>query len=130
VLPRQGHLDAAYHIFSYLRSRIVFDPKEPILDVRVFRTDTDWTDFYGSNVVKELPPHMPKPKGKHVITSCFVDANHAGNVVTRQSHTHTAILLYVNYAPVQWYSKHQNTVEESSSFGREFVALSHFLFMR
>jgi hypothetical protein len=63
---------------------------------------------------------MPEPKGKSVITSCFVDANHAGNVVTRRSHT--GILLYVNNAPVQWYSKRQNTVE-SSSFGSEFVAL-------
>jgi Reverse transcriptase (RNA-dependent DNA polymerase) len=124
ALPRQGHLDAAYHIFAYLRkhengARIVFDPKEPVVDIRAFNTDTDWTDFYG-NVVEELPPRMPEPKGKPVMTSCFVDANHAGNVVTRRSHT--GILLYVNNAPVQWYSKRQNTVE-SSSFGSEFVAL-------
>jgi hypothetical protein len=124
ALPRQGHLDAAYHIFAYLRkhengARIVFDSKEPVVDIRAFNTNTDWTDFYG-NVTEELPPRMPEPKGKHVITSCFVDANHAGNVVTRRSHT--GILLYVNNAPVQWYSKRQNTVE-SSSFGSEFVAL-------
>jgi hypothetical protein len=121
---RQGHLNAAYHIFAYLRkhengARIVFDPKEPVVDVRAFNTNADWTDFYGK-VVEELPPRMPEPKGKSVITSCFVDANHAGNVVTRRSHT--GILLYVNNAPVQWYSKRQNTVE-SSSFGSEFVAL-------
>jgi hypothetical protein len=124
ALPRQGHLDAAYHIFAYLRkhdngARIVFDPKEPVVDIRAFNTDTDWTDFYGT-VVEEMPPRMPEPKGKPVMTSCFVDANHAGNVVTRRSHT--GILLYVNNAPVQWYSKRQNTVE-SSSFGSEFVAL-------
>ena len=41
-------------------------------------------------------------------------------MLTRRSHT--GILLYVNNAPVQWYSKRQNTVE-SSSFGSEFVAL-------
>ena len=64
---------------------------------------------------------MPKPKGKPVITSCFVDANHAGNVVTRRSYS--GILLYVNKnAPFVWYSKRQNTVE-SSSFGSKFVAL-------
>jgi hypothetical protein len=124
ALPRQGHLNAAYHIFAYLRkhengARIVFDPKEPVVDVQAFNTNADWTDFYGK-VVEELPPRMPEPKGKSVITSCFVDANHAGNVVTRRSHT--GILLYVNNAPVQWYSKRQNTVE-SSSFGSEFVAL-------
>jgi hypothetical protein len=50
----------------------------------------------------ELPPScMPEPKGKSVITSCFVDANHSGNVVSRQSHT--GILLCVNNALVLWY---------------------------
>ena len=124
ALPRQGHLSAAYHIFAYLKkhengARIVFDPKEPIVDARAFNTNADWSDFYG-NVAEELPPRMPEPKGKPVITSCFVDANHAGNVVTRRSHS--GILLYVNNAPIVWYSKRQNTVE-SSSFGSEFVAL-------
>ena len=124
AFPRQGHLNAAYHIFAYLRkhqngARIVFDPREPLVDVRAFNTNADWTDFYGE-VFEEVPPRMPEPKGKHVSTSCFVDANHAGNVVTRRSHT--GILIYVNNAPIIWYSKRQNTVE-SSSFGSEFVAL-------
>jgi hypothetical protein len=99
---------------SYLKkhkngARIVFDPREPQVDLQAFNTDADWSDFYGK-VVEELPPHMPEPKGKPVMTSCFVDANHAGNIVTRRSHT--GILLYVNNAPVQWYSKRQNTVLE------------------
>ena len=51
---------------------------------------------------------------------CFVDANHAGNVVTRRSHT--GILIFVQNAPIIWYSKKQNTVE-TSSFGSEFVAM-------
>ena len=53
-------------------------------------------------------------------TSCFVDANHAGNVITRRSHT--GILIYVQKAPIIWFSRRQNTVE-SSRFGSEFVAL-------
>jgi hypothetical protein len=63
---------------------------------------------------------MPKPLGKPVCISCFVDANHAGNVITCRSHT--GILIYVQNAPIIWFSKRQNTVE-SSSFGSEFVAL-------
>jgi hypothetical protein len=63
---------------------------------------------------------MPTPLGKPVCISCFVDANHAGNVITRRSHT--GILIYVQNAPIIWFSKRQNTVE-SSSFGSEFVAL-------
>lgn len=50
----------------------------------------------------------------------FVDADHAGNKVTR--HSHTGILIYLNCAPIIWYSKAQNTVE-SSTFGSEFVAM-------
>ena len=53
-------------------------------------------------------------------TSAFVDANHAGNVVTRRSHT--GIILYVQNAPIMWFSKRQNTVE-TSTFGSELVAL-------
>ena len=124
ALPRRGHLEALYHIFAYLKkhengARIVFDPKTPNIDERVFNADADWRDFYG-DVTEELPPNMPEAKGKPVMISCFVDANHAGNMMTRRSHT--GILVYVQNAPILWFSKRQNTVE-SSSFGSEFVAL-------
>jgi hypothetical protein len=49
-----------------------------------------------------------------------VDADHAGDQVTRRSVT--GILLYVNNTPLKWYSKRQNTVE-SSTYGAELVAL-------
>ena len=124
ALPRRGHMEAAYHIFAYLKKhdnggRIVFDSKTPQIDERAFNVDADWTDFYG-DVSEELPPKMPEPKGKSVCISCFVDANHAGNVITRRSHT--GVLIFVQNAPIIWFSKRQNTVE-SSSFGSEFVAL-------
>ena len=51
--------------------------------------------------------------------SCFVDADHAGSQATRRSQT--GVLIYVNCAPILWYSKRQNTVE-TSTFGSEFVA--------
>jgi hypothetical protein len=63
---------------------------------------------------------MPEPKRKSLTISCFVDAYHAGNVITRRSHT--GIIVYVQNAPIIWSSKRQNTVE-ASSFGSEFVAL-------
>ena len=52
--------------------------------------------------------------------SVFVDADHAGDKVTRRSHS--GILIYLNNAPIDWYSKKQNTVE-SSTFGSEFIAM-------
>jgi hypothetical protein len=125
ALPRRGHLEAVYHIFAYLKkhhngARVVFDPKTPDIDERVFNSSADWRDFYG-DVCEELLPNMPEPKGKCVNTSCFVDAYHAGNVIARQSHT-AGIIIYVQNAPVVWFSKRKNTVE-SSRFGSEFVAL-------
>jgi hypothetical protein len=51
--------------------------------------------------------------------TCFVDADHAGCQVTRRSHT--GVLIYVNRAPILWYSKRQNTVE-TSTFGSKYVA--------
>jgi hypothetical protein len=51
---------------------------------------------------------------------CFVNADHAGNLVTRRSQS--GILLFVNRAPIIWYSKRQNTVE-TSTFGSELVTL-------
>jgi hypothetical protein len=63
---------------------------------------------------------MPTPLGNPVEIHCFVDADHAGNLVTRRSHT--GIIIFLNRSPTLWYSKRQNTVE-SSTFGSEFVAL-------
>ena len=59
---------------------------------------------------------MPEPLGLPVNIYTFVDANHAGNVVTRRSHT--AILLFVQNSPTAWLSWRQNAVKTST-----FVAL-------
>jgi hypothetical protein len=123
--PREGHLEAVYHIFAYLKKHnkmaLVFDPKSVTLDESGFANvpTKAWHEFYG-DVVEELPPRCPKPLGRAVDITCFVDADHAGNVITRRSHT--GILIFVQNAPILWFSKKQNTVE-SSSFGSEFVAL-------
>ena len=64
--------------------------------------------------------NMPEPRGKPIQINCFVDADHAGNKVTRQSHT--GIIIYGNMAPIYWFSNRQNTVE-SSTFASELVSL-------
>ena len=63
---------------------------------------------------------MPEPRGNYVTTSCFVDADLAGNKVTRRSQT--GVLIFVNQAPIHYYSKKQPTVE-ISTFGAEFCAM-------
>ena len=63
---------------------------------------------------------MPPPRGHAVLTHCFVDSDHAGDKVTRRSHK--GLLLFVNRAPVVWYSKRQNMVE-TSTFSSKFIAM-------
>ena len=63
---------------------------------------------------------MPEPRGKEVVMSCFVDADHAGCRETRRSHSE--IIIYVNHAPILWFSKRQNTVE-ASTYGSELLAM-------
>ena len=89
-----------------------------ILDESVF-IPGDWKDFYG-DIVEEDPPDMPVPLGNAVNMACFVDADHAGNKITRRSHT--GILIFLQNAPILAFSKRQNTCE-SSSYGSELVAM-------
>ena len=52
--------------------------------------------------------------------SVFVDANLAGNQKNRRSQT--GVLIFLNKAPILWYSKRQASVE-ASTFGAEFCAM-------
>jgi len=89
TLPREEHLEAVYHIFSYLKghenSRLVFDAACPDMYDRRF-TAVDWSDFY-PDAANKLPPGMPEPRGMPIKISCFVDTDHAGNLATRCSQT-------------------------------------------
>lgn len=120
--PREGHLDQMFHIFAYLkkynRSTVAFDWTKPQLDESKF-TKCDWTENY-PDAKEPIPTNIPEPRGKSVVTTCFVDADHAGCRLTRRSHT--GVVIFVNRAPILWFSKRQNTVE-SSTFGSESVAM-------
>ena len=88
------------------------------VDNGVFRV-ADWGDFF-PDADPLIPNSCPKSLGEAVKLTCYVDANHAGNMITRRSHT--GFVIFVNSAPVIWWSKRQNTVE-TSTFGSEYVAL-------
>ena len=123
--PRTGHLAQALHIFKYLElhkaNEIAMDPAYhdiENLDLVEARM-TAMKEMY-PDAIEDIPPNAPPPRGNPVEINCFVDSDHAGDKTTRRSQT--GILLYLNSAPIIWYSKRQNTVE-SSTFGSEFVAL-------
>ena len=121
-MPRQGHLEQVHHIFGYLKShpkrKLFFDPQHPSIDERSFNSYY-WYNFY-QDVKEVIPEDMPPPRGQSVSTHCFINADHAGNTVTRTSQT--GLLLFVNHAPIVWFSKQQNTIE-TSTFSSEFIAM-------
>ena len=124
ALPRQGHLEQLYHIFAYLKrnhnSEMIFDPSNPVVDESLFAR-RDWTATeFGLKTEEELPTNMPQARGMGFVMRSFVDADHAGDSITRKSRT--GFLVYLNSAPVYWMSKKQNGVE-TSSFGSEFIAM-------
>lgn len=120
--PREGHLEQVLHIFAYLkshkRSTLVFDDTTPTFDESQFQ-ECDWEEYY-PGAAEVTPPGAPELRGRQVSMTCFVDADHAGCRLTRRSHT--GILIFLNRAPIMWFSKRQNTVE-SSTFGSEFIAM-------
>ena len=131
VQPRHGHLSQACNIIRYLMNRhskgyVVMDPGKWYIEwtggadqVHPKEKAKYLQELY-PDAKQSMPYDMPEPLGEPVLVTCFVDADHAGNRVTRRSHT--GIIIYVNSAPILWYSKRQNTVE-SSTFGSELVAM-------
>ena len=119
--PREGHLEQAFRIFGWLklhdRSRIVFD--DGIIDWDNKFNDVHWQEFY-PDAEEPVPGNAPEPRGPEMQVNCFVDADHAGNRITRRSHT--GVLIFCNKSPILWFSKRQNTVE-TSTFRSEFIAL-------
>ena len=125
--PRTGHLQQALHIIKYLdthnTNELTFDPEQYHLSPSVMHEASEKGRAMSSlypDATEEIPPNAPAPRGKAVQINCFVDADHAGDRLTRRSHT--GILIYINKSPISWFSKKQTTVE-SSTFGSEFVAL-------
>ena len=125
ALPRIGHLEQLLHIVAFLKKKpkltLYFDPEEPIVDELSFNGESRerFLEHY-REAVEEMPNNMPRPRGRPVKTTAFVDASHAGDKRTRRSIT--GYIIFVNRAPIIWFSKKQNTVE-SSTFSSEFIAM-------
>ena len=111
-----------FYVFAYLECRhnaqIVYNPNYPDIDMSVFK-QCDWKEFYG-NVEEALPLNAPEPHGCDIDLCMLVDSDHTGDKLTQCSHT--GFIIYLNSAPILWYSKKQSTIE-TSVFGAEFVAM-------
>jgi hypothetical protein len=93
-----------FHTWGYItNARVVFDPTCPSVVMGTF-TKTDWKSMYGD--LKEMI--------KEVDLRLYVDYYRDGEQFTRRSRT--MFVIYLNMAPIVWFSKPQPTVE-SSFFG-------------
>jgi hypothetical protein len=125
ALPWVGHLKELYHIFTYLKAHsnteMVFNPVPVALDMNLFEQQ-DWLHLpYGcEGLTKELPDNMPKPCGPSMTMQVFVDADHAGDLLTWRSWT--GFIIFLNEASIYWSSKKQTSCK-TSSFGSELVAM-------
>lgn len=122
ALPRQGHLDRAKRIVSYLyrfkSAKIRFRTHEPDLSDLVVPS-YDWSDSVYGSVKEDVPRDAPKPLGKPVVTVSYVDANLLHCLVTGRSVT--GVLHFLNGTPIDWYSKKMATVE-TATYGAEYVS--------
>ena len=105
AMSREGHLENVFHMFAYLKikhnSRMVFDPSYPEIDLSSFM-ECDWKNSYPT-AKEAIPMNAPDPRGKDVDIRMFVDSDHASDTVARRSRT--GFFIFLNMAPVSWYSK-------------------------
>ena len=130
MAPRQGHLNGIIRVFGYLKkhwgARIMIDPNYPKHSVYPTPECDNWKEFYPDaeeHISNEVD--TPTPKGLPVRFTCFKDADHAHDILTRRSVT--GILLLVMNTPVKWISKRQKTVE-TSTYRSELVAEKQAIF--
>ena len=120
--PRKGHLDRAKRIVGYLLflpdGAIRFRIGEPDFS-SLKDQEYDWTRTVYSGACEQIPHDIPKPLGKHVQTTHYVDANLHHDLATGKAVT--AALHFLNQAPIDAYTKRQSTVE-TATYGSEFVA--------
>ena len=120
--PRKGHLDRAKRIVGYLLflpdGAIRFRTGEPDFS-SLKDQEYDWTRSVYSGACEQIPHDIPKPLGKHVQTTHYVDANLHHDLATGKAVT--AVLHFLNQTPIDAYTKRQSTVEPAT-YGSEFVA--------
>ena len=122
LAPKIGHLERMKRLYGYLvktkHFAIRYRTKEPDYS-HLPRQEYEWIRSVYGNIKEEISKDIPKPLGKRVITTTFLDANLLHDIVTGKSFT--AVLHFVNTTPTDWFCKRQATAE-TATYGSEFVA--------
>ena len=122
LATRIGHFERMKRLYGYLAKTkhfaIRYRPLEPDYSHQP-KQEYEWTRTVYGKIKEEIPKNIPKPLGKRVITTTFLDANLLHNIVMAK--LVTAVLHFVNTTPADWSLKRQATVE-TATYGSEFVA--------
>ena len=90
LAPKIGHLERMKRLYGYLvktkHFAIMYRPKEPDYS-HLRKQEYEWTRTVYGNVKEEMTKDIPKPLGKRVITTTFLDANLLHNIITGKSVT-------------------------------------------
>ena len=123
--PRERHLIQLLRIVVFLKRKpkltLYFDLNQVRIDEDMFNGSSreQFKEHY-RDIVEELRDRRPRPRGRMAKIVAIVDSSHDANRANRK--THTSYIIFLNRAPIIWYSKRQNTVE-SSTFTSEFIAM-------
>ena len=103
AMPREGQLQQLFHIFGYLKMhhdvRLVLDPSYPDINIDDFGKK-NWKEFYGETE-EASSTNAPRALGLEFLIRCFVDADFAGDPISRRSRSGFIVML--NMAPVYWF---------------------------
>ena len=120
--PQEGHLDRLKRVYGYLYSHphgaiciVTGKPDYSELPDQEF----EWMHSVYGNVTEIVDEKSPRPLGKSVVSTTYVDANLFHDILTGRAVT--GILHLVNGMPIDWFSKKQATME-MATYGSEFVA--------
>ena len=120
--PRKGHLERAKRVYGYLAKM-----KHGAIRIRTDEPDYSslptpihgWANTVYGEPDEPIPDNAPRPRGKYVLLSHYMDANLMHDLLTGRSVT--GILHFMNQTPIEWYSKKQATVE-MATYGSKLVA--------
>ena len=83
--------------------KLYLDPSLPNIDYTEFKMISEDFKEYYRDAMEEDPPRKPRPRGRPVCMTAFVDTSHGANIKTRRPHT--GYIIFINRAPILWFSK-------------------------
>ena len=101
---------------------MVFDPSDPMINVITSPCNCANTES-GINMKEQITDNTTESRGQGFLIRAFIDANHAGNSITRRSRI--GFIIDLNCVLMNLMSIKHGSVE-TSSFGPEFMAIDQY----